>query len=106
MHTRSFRLTCPITGDTVPAHLNGAELFTTADIDQMAPETQIWWSEILRQYALLRETDPTDAAILAGGPRVRRSLRRRPPERSTAGRVLFRRPVARAGIEAACEKQG
>jgi hypothetical protein len=66
MHTSSFRLTCPITGDTVPAHLNGAELFTTADIDQMAPETQIWWSEILRQYALLRETDPTGepAAIL------------------------------------------
>lgn len=66
MLTRSFRLTCPINSETVPAHLNGAELFTAANIDAMAPETQIWWSEILRQYALLRAADPTGdpAAIL------------------------------------------
>ena len=66
METRAFDLACPLTGETVRAELNAAELFTTADIDRMRPETQIWWSEIIRQYDLLREADPTGdpAAIL------------------------------------------
>jgi hypothetical protein len=59
MDTQSLELTCPTTGEVVPAHLNAAELFTKANIDGMRSETQIWWSEVLRQYVILRASDPT-----------------------------------------------
>ena len=66
VHTDTFELTWPVTGEKVTAHLNAAEFFTRANIDAMRGETQIWWPEIVRQYGLLRRENPTGdpAAIL------------------------------------------
>lgn len=56
--TRYFDVTCPSTGEALRAGLNEAELFTPDDLESFAPETQLWWSSVVRQYATDRGTDP------------------------------------------------
>lgn len=57
--TRSFDVTCPASGETLRAGLNESELFTADDLEAFAPETQLWWSSVVRRYELGRAADPT-----------------------------------------------
>jgi hypothetical protein len=57
--TRYFDVACPSTGETVRAGLNASELFTQDNLEVFAPETQLWWSSVVRQYQLDRDANPT-----------------------------------------------
>jgi hypothetical protein len=54
----TFELICPTTGERMTAFLEGTTFGTAMDVDALLPETQIWWSEVVREYALLRERNP------------------------------------------------
>lgn len=58
--THFFDVTCPATGETVRVGLNAAELFSPDNIEAFDPETQLWWSNVVRQYQLDRAANPTD----------------------------------------------
>jgi hypothetical protein len=59
IETRYFDVTCPATGEVLRAGLNAAELFTPDNLEAFAPETQLWWSNVVRQYDLDRSANPT-----------------------------------------------
>ena len=74
-----FDLTCPTTGELVRAYLEGSTFGTRTEIDLLRPETQVWWSEVVREYALLQTTNPESSPrsivedVVQGWARDRRS---------------------------------
>jgi hypothetical protein len=57
--TRYFDVICPTTDETVRVGLEAGAPFAPGDIARTEPDTQLWWTVVVRQYDLDRRANPS-----------------------------------------------